>query len=190
MKESPTTSTLDPQKWPQYEGQWRQRTKYAFFRTYMKTPSLHVPWERYFVACQYNGHSCSELPLNGVSIELKGVGGGGNGEADADKDGVYVGNSHWTLDPGRIYGYEDAKENATESLKTARSIPSQTVWPDESPVRIVTTAKYQCFQVRKRTFLHCRGWWVRPREGGFKWNLSFKVFMHHLSNCWGHEENV
>ncbi|KAL5961325.1 hypothetical protein TSMEX_010912 [Taenia solium] len=146
MKESPNTSTLDPQKWPQYEGQWRQRTKYAFFRTYMKTSSLHVPWERYFVACQYNGLSCRELPLNSVSIELKGVGGGGNGEADADGDGVYVGNSHWTLDPGRIYGYEDAKENATESLKIAKSISSQTVWPKESPVRIVTTAKYQCFQ--------------------------------------------
>ncbi|KAL5106189.1 hypothetical protein TcWFU_004650 [Taenia crassiceps] len=150
MKESPNTSTLDPQKWPQYEGQWRQRTKYAFFRTYMKTSGLHVPWERYFVACQYNGLSCPELPLNGLSIDLKGMGRGENGETAIDRDGVFVGNSHWTLDPGRIYGYEDEKENATESLKTANSIPGQTVWPKESPVRIVTTAKYQCFQIRMK----------------------------------------
>ncbi|EUB60565.1 hypothetical protein EGR_04584 [Echinococcus granulosus] len=150
MKESPNTSTLDPQKWPQYEGQWRQRSKYSFFRTYIKTSSLHVPWERYFVACQYNGLSCPELPVNGVSVELVGMGGGDNREADAGKNGVYVGNSHWTLDPGRIYGYKDVRGNITERLKAATSIANQTIWPKESPVRIVTTAKYQCFQIRMK----------------------------------------
>ncbi|VDM30337.1 unnamed protein product [Hydatigera taeniaeformis] len=148
MKESPNTSTLNPQKWPQYEGQWRQRTKYSFFRTYMQTSTLHVPWNHYFVACQYNGLSCPELPVNGISVELMGAGGGESGEMNADSAGVYVGNSHWTLDPGRIYGYEDAEGNITESLKTVKRISTQTVWPRESPVRIITTAKYQCFQIR------------------------------------------
>ena len=139
MKLSPNTSTPDPEKWPRYESEWRQRTKYTFFPTYVKTDSLHVPWDKYFIACQYNGRACSELHENSTEVNLT--------SNEVDSNGIFMGDSHWTIDPGRLYGYAENSGDKTDKLETVRKLTNPTVWPKTSPVKIFTSAKYQCFQV-------------------------------------------
>lgn len=147
---APNTSTPDRNQFPQYEGNWRQRTKYTFFPIYANTPNLQVPWREYFVACQFNGKACSELhicPSNKGNL-LVGTGDGFSGKNVSTNSGIYLGGSHWTLDPGRIYGYQnDSLDTTKEYLKATFQRPKPIKWP-RSPVVTIDSAKYQCFQIR------------------------------------------
>lgn len=145
MKLAPKESSSS---WPQFEGEWRRRTKYAFFADYVKK-NLTVPWERYFVACQFNGRECPALRVSDASTAtpLAGV---------PPKDNLpFLGTNHWTIDPGRLHGYEmeDAGEgtaapkNKTERMKSGKKPVNVTAWPTNSPVMFLNPAKYQCFQV-------------------------------------------
>ncbi|KAM3172423.1 hypothetical protein ACTXT7_014570 [Hymenolepis weldensis] len=147
---APNTSTPDRNQFPQYEGDWRQRTKYTFFPIYANTPNLQVPWEEYFVACQFNGKACSELHISPSSKGnlLVGTGDGYSGKNVSTNSGIYLGVSHWTLDPGRIYGYQnDSLDTTKEYLKATIQRPKPIKWP-RSPVVTIDSAKYQCFQIR------------------------------------------
>lgn len=149
MKEALNTSTPDSDRWPQYEGKWRQRTKYTFFSVYANTTSLQVPWEEYFIACQFNGKACPELHQESSNTTiLVGTGDNYSGVNASSSSGIYLGTSHWTLDPGRIYGYvNDSQDITQEHVKTTRTMPERIKWP-KSPVVTIDSAKYQCFQIR------------------------------------------
>ncbi|VDD79662.1 unnamed protein product [Mesocestoides corti] len=143
MEQSPKTSTLDPKKWPQFEGQWRHRTKFSFFENFIKE-DLAVPWQRYFVACQFNGQGCPGLRVDSVSAPLVGV--------SSDSGAPFLGTSHWTLDPGRLYGYLAPQDpDQLKKLKTGTRNKNRTRWPQHPLVALVTAAKYQCFQIRMQT---------------------------------------
>ena len=96
------------------------------------------------MACQYNGRACPELHVNSTDVDLV--------SSEVDSKGIFMGNSHWTIDPGRLYGYAEETKNSTDKIKTIRKLTNQTVWPKISPVKIINAAKYQCFQVRKGVF--------------------------------------
>nr|CDS25317.1 sodium channel nonvoltage gated 1 alpha [Hymenolepis microstoma] len=147
---APNTTSPDHSRFPQFEGDWRQRTKYSFFPIYATTPGLQVKWGEYFVACQFNGKACSELHKNSSDEGqlLVGTGDGYTGKNVSSNSGIYLGYAHWTLDPGRIYGYVNTSLDITrEYLMASLKRPRPIKWP-RSPVVITDSAKYQCFQIR------------------------------------------
>ncbi len=58
----------------------------------------------------------------------------------------FLGDSHWTLDPGRVYGFVQPM-NESEPISAGSPPPNSTLWPIDSPVAYATPSKYRCFQV-------------------------------------------